>query len=36
LSGLIPTTAGTGFRLRVTTLGAPPAFSLPFDVEVGP
>jgi hypothetical protein len=37
LSGLVPTTAGTGFRIRVNTHGvAPPAFSLPFDVQIGP
>jgi hypothetical protein len=37
LSGLVPTTAGTGFRIQVSTHGvAPPAFSLPFDVQIGP
>jgi hypothetical protein len=36
LSGLVVDQAGTGFKLRVTAIGASPVESNPFDVVVGP
>jgi hypothetical protein len=36
LSDLSVSQPGTGFQLRVAVVGAPTAFSAPFDIAIGP